>query len=216
MRTLEHRERMKISQIRAFTIIELLISLSILSVIAVVSYSSFVAIRRVSDLNRESEKSLRDMRGFLERLDRELAAAVYIRRDKQTLFLSQRLDIEGREANNLIFTTIYPQSLLETGTRGEIIKIEYSVQPNEEKRGFFIVKKRIFFFLFDPQGRQEPVEYTVRDDFSYFTLRFYSRGRWHDSWDTRKNDLLPEGVEIIFSLGRKRYRDYFNVFISEI
>jgi type II secretion system protein J len=202
-------------KLRAFTLLELLISLSILSVIGVLSYTSFVSVRRIVDVNRRNEEAMRNLRGFLDRLDVELSSAIYVRRAKQTLFISKRLEIGGKHTNNLIFTTISPQRYFEIGRREEIIKIEYEVTQNEENSDLFVVTKRIYFHLLTEESVQEPFEFTIREDFSSFIFRFQKNGKWYDSWDTEKMDLLPESVELTFTLGGKSFREYFNVYISE-
>jgi len=200
---------------KAFTLIELLISLSILSVIAFLSFSSFVSIRKVVDLNRENENTLRDIRWFLNRLDSELSGSIYVRRDKKTGFQSQRKEIGEKKVNNLIFTTIVPQRYLEIGKRGEIIKIEYDITQNEKDEELLVLTKKTFYNTFSLYDNKENSEVTIRYDFTSFSLRFYRNGKWYDSWDTKKMDLLPEKIELTFSIFGIKYQEFFNVFISE-
>lgn len=200
----------------AFTLMELLISLSIISVIAFVSTTSFVSMRKIAELNRRNEEALRNIRYFLNRLDVEISGAVLVRRAEETLFQSTRMDINGEKVNNLIFTTVSPQQYLEIGKRGEVIKVEYDVTENEEDPYRFVVTKKVYHNTLTPKDDQEPVEFIIRSDFTSFILRFYKAGKWHDSWDTKKTNHLPDGIELIFSLGETKYREFFNVYISEI
>lgn len=203
------------SRFRAFTLLELMISLSILSVIAALSYTSFVSVRKVVEVNRRNEDILRSIRWFQEKLDVEISGAIYVRRAEQTLFVSERKDYLGKKVNNLTFTTLSPQSYLEIGTRGEILKVVYEVEQNKDNNELLVVTKKVFYNLLSPEFRQEPVEYVIRPDFGSFTLRFYKGGKWYDSWDTEEMDLLPEGIELLFSIDGKQYREFFNVYISE-
>ncbi len=207
---------MKRRKYGAFTLFELLISLSIWSVIAALSYTSFVSVRKITEINRKNEEVLRNIRWFLNRLDVEISSAVYVKRAEQTIFLSNRMDFDGKKINNLVFTTILPQTYLEIGKREEIIRVEYEVKQNEEDSDLLVITKKIFFHTLSPETIQEPVEFIIRDDFTSFMLRFYKKGKWYESWDTKKMGLLPEGIELIFSLGGKKYREFFNVYISEI
>jgi general secretion pathway protein J len=221
-------------QYRGFTIIELLIALSILSVIAAAAVASFSSVNRIVDLQKKNDETVRDMRGFLERLDTEIGGAVYIERDKSTLFFSQRKDTATESMNGLFFTTILPQEYLELGTRGEIIAVQYIVEQNESDSGLIVLKKRTLYNLIGKDFRGSTAgertlpelaslseyqygisEYVIRDDFSLFQLRFYDNGKWHESWDSEKMGGLPDSVELIFSLGDRKYREIFNVFISE-
>jgi type II secretion system protein J len=207
----------------SFTLVELLVSLSILAVISALSFNSFQSINRVVDVNRRNEKAQRSVRAFVDRLDAELAGAIFVRAAAETLFLSKRQEVDGKNTNSLEFTTLMPQEYLEIGKRDEIVKVEYQVERSEEGEGLLVVKKRIYTCLLTPypEREQEPgpesgvAEFVVRDDFTGFAMRFYKGGRWYDSWDSKQMSLAPDGVELIFSLGDKTFREYFNVFIYE-
>jgi len=214
---------------KGFTVIELLIALSILSVIAAAAVVSFSSVNRVVDLQKKNDEKVRDMRALLERLDREISGAVYIERDRGTLFVSQRRDTAAGRANGLLFTTVLPQDYLELGTRGEIVAIQYLVEPNESARELLVLKKRTLYNVLGRDFRGSTVgertlpapgeygvsEYVIRDDFTVFQLRFYGDGKWYESWDSEKMNGLPDSVELIFSLGDRKYREIFNVFISK-
>ncbi len=217
------KRRTRRRRLPSFTLIELLVSLSILAVISALSFSSFQSINRVVEVNRGNERAQRSVRGFVDRLDAELAGAIYVRTAGETLFLSEREEIDGRSINTLEFTTLMPQEYLEIGRRDEIVKVKYRVERSEEGEGLLVVKKRIFTCLLNPYPEREPepgpesgvAEFVVRDDFTGFAMRFYKGGRWYDSWDSKQMNLAPDGVELVFSLGDKTFREYFNVFIYE-
>jgi type II secretion system protein J len=214
---------------RCFTLIEFLIAITIVSVIAAACVVSFTSVNRVVDLHRRNDAILRDLRGFLDSADVEISSALYVRSDKRTIFFSQRRDVGDREVNNLMFTTVSPQHYLELGIRGEIINVQYIIETNEANPDLLILRKRVLFNTFSNEVQTlsfeteysslvesgAMAEFIIRDDFTIFQLRFYSEGKWHDSWDTRKQDRLPESIELVFSLGGKKYREMFNIFISE-
>jgi type II secretion system protein J len=207
----------------AFTLIELLVSLAILAVIASLSFSSFQSINRIVDVNRRNERAQLSVRGFVDRLDAELAGAIFVRTAGETLFVSKRQEIGGKNASSLAFTTIMPQRYLEVGDRDEIVKVEYRVERSEETDGLLVVRKRVITRLLSPYPEREAepgpdsgvAEFLIRDDFTEFTMRFNKGGRWYESWDSKQMNLVPDGVELIFSLGDKTFREYFNVFIYE-
>jgi prepilin-type N-terminal cleavage/methylation domain-containing protein len=217
------------TRFRCFTLIEFMIAITIVSVIAAACVVSFTSVNRVVDLHKRNDEILRDLRGFLETADVEISSVLYVRSDKRTIFFSQRREIGDREVNNLMFTTVQPQHYLELGVRGEIVNVQYIVESNEDNPGLLIVRKRVLYNTFSNEVQTfsfesdyaslvesgAMAEYIIRDDFTIFELRFYSEGKWHDSWDTRKQNRLPESIELVFSLGGKKYREMFNIFISE-
>lgn len=199
-----------------FTLIELLIALTILSIIAAVSYTSFVSVRKTMDVGAKNIEVMREVRNFLERLDVELSGALYVRRDEATLFVSKRQEVGQQTASSLAFTTIMPQSFLEVGKRGEVIRVEYEVSQNDQNSDFLVLKKKLYLLSLPPRDYDEPVEFIVGEDFSTFLLRFKSGGQWFETWDTETREELPDSVELVFATGGKSYRETFNVYISEM
>ncbi len=200
----------------AFTLIEFLIALAILSIIAAVSFTSFVSVRRTIDMGRRNNELMREIRAFVERLDVELSGSLYIKGDSGTIFVSKREDLGQQRASSIIFTTIMPQTPLELGKRGEVVRVEYEVSPSEAGDQYIALKKRIYLYSLPPREFDEPVEFIVGEEFTSFLFRFKSDGRWFESWDTQSQDELPESIELVFSLGGRKYREFFNVHISEM
>lgn len=200
----------------AFTLIEFLIALAILSIIAAVSFTSFVSVRRTIDMGRRNNKLMREVRAFVERLDVELSGSLYIKGDSGTIFVSKREDLGQQRASSIIFTTIMPQTPLELGKRGEVVRVEYEVSPSEAGDQYIALRKRIYLYSLPPREFDEPVEFIVGEEFTSFLFRFKSDGRWFESWDTQSQDELPESIELVFSLGGRKYREFFNVHISEM
>jgi prepilin-type N-terminal cleavage/methylation domain-containing protein len=84
----------------AFTLIEFLIALAILSIIAAVSFTSFVSVRRTIDMGRRNNELMREIRAFVERLDVELSGALYIKGNEGTIFVSKREDLGQQKASH--------------------------------------------------------------------------------------------------------------------
>ncbi len=200
----------------AFTLIEFLIALAILSIIAAVSFTSFVSVRRTIDMGRRNNELMREIRAFVGRLDVELSGSLYIKGDSGTIFVSKREDLGQQRASSIIFTTIMPQTPLELGKRGEVVRVEYEVSPSEAGDQYIALRKRIYLYSLPPREFDEPVEFIIGEEFTSFLFRFKSDGRWFESWDTQSQDELPESIELVFSLGGRKYREFFNVHISEM
>jgi len=200
-------------RVKVFTLVEFLISLSIISVIASLSAGSFRSLSRIYDLNKEQEETLRDIRWFLDRLDMELCGTIYVRRMDQTLFVSRRKEIGSVETSDLSFTTVMPQDYLEIGRRGEVVKVEYIISMGVGEKNKLCLTKKLYFNIYSSE--EKPQEYMIGEDFSSFMMRFLSQGKWYEKWDTDEMDRLPDGVELIFTVGEKRFKTYFNLFISE-
>jgi hypothetical protein len=181
-----------------------------------VSYTSFVSVRKTMLVGKRSLQVMREVRSFLERLDVEISGSIYVRGDEGTLFQSKRDEVGQLETSNLVFTTIMPQSLLEAGKRGEVVRVEYEVSQNKNDEELLVLTKRMYMLSLPPRDFDKPVEFVVGEEFSSFQLRFRSGNQWFESWDTETKNELPDGVELVFSLGGRSYREFFNVYISEM
>jgi type II secretion system protein J len=201
--------------LKGFTLIEFLIALAILSVIAAVSFTSFVSVRRTVDIGRRNNERMREIRTFLERLDAELSGVIFIKNDEGTPFTTEQGELGSLETSSLSFAAIVPQSLFEVGRRGEVMRIEYSVSPNEFNKELLVVRKKIHFLSLPPGSNDEPVEFIIGEEFTNFLFRFKSEGRWLEAWNSDTRQGLPESIELVFSLGGRTYREVFNVYISE-
>ena len=210
------RDRGDPPRYKGFTLIEFLIAVSILSIIVAVSYTSFVSVRKTMLVGKRSLQVMREVRSFLERLDVEISGSIYVRGDEGTLFQSKRDEVGQLETSNLVFTTIMPQSLLEAGKRGEVVRVEYEVSQNKNDEELLVLTKRMYMLSLPPRDFDKPVEFVVGEEFSSFQLRFRSGNQWFESWDTETKNELPDGVELVFSLGGRSYREFFNVYISEM
>ena len=204
------------SKLKGFTLVELLVSLAVLSVLAAVSFTTFASVKRASEIHRKNDEMLRELRSFLARLDVEVSGAVFVKSDKNTLMVSKRKELGTNTTSDLIFTTISPRTFLEPGNRSEIIRVEYETEENGDNKDFIVLKKKIYLNTLLPPESAEPFVYVVRSDFTSFLLRFHSAGKWFDSWDSEKMNGFPDSIELIFSIGGRKFRELFNVYISEM
>ena len=206
------------SKFRSFTLVELLIALSILSIIAYLSASSFISIRRATEWNSQNVETRRAVDNLIDTLDNELASALYISSNKRTLFRSNRTENAGIKINDLRFSYIDPISFYELNKRDEVVEVEYEVEKDGGIENKYRIDKRIWYFAMHPdrpEERNPDARDTVLENVDFFTMRFYSKGKWYDSWDTEKMRELPDMVELDLSVNGKEYREYFNVCISE-
>jgi type II secretion system protein J len=191
----------------------MLISLAVMSVIAALGYTTFFSIREAAELGRSRQERIRGVRRFMDTLDAELSACVLTVDDDMTQFESERIEMDDGKVSRLAFATISPQVYHELVRRGEIIRVEYLVEPGEEREGPSSLKKRVWYNTFS--DAIEPVEYVVLEDVTAFQFRFRSAGTWSDTWQSKESRKLPETIELTFRTGRRSYRGIFNVLIED-
>ncbi|MFW6180519.1 MAG: type II secretion system protein GspJ [Spirochaetota bacterium] len=199
----------------AFTLVELLVALAVLSVIAGLSVTVFASVRRAAERSGEGERLVRETRVFLDRLDAELSAAVYHPEIERTGFSSRRVTAGREDASTLSFATISPQSPYELVRRGEIIRVTYEAE-HDPRTGMMTLTRKVQLNTFTLEGQASPVELTVRDDVSSFKIRFENNGRWFDDWDSEVRRGLPDAVELEVTVGGRGYIQRFTPQVAEL
>ena len=207
------------SKNKAFTLVELLIALSILSIIAYLTASSFVSIRKATEWNSKNRDLRRGIMSVISNFDNELSSVIHISSNKRTLFKSKRRDLVDIKLNDLKFCYIDPVSYYELIKRDELVEVEYKIEQNENKEGKYQLRKKIWYLSTNPEkpeDRNPDADYILLDELDFFMMRFYLKGKWYDDWDTEKMNELPDMIELDFSTNGKEYREFFNVYISEL
>lgn len=175
-----------------FTLIEILVSLAILSVVLTAIYSTFFLSHRAIEGMDESMVQLQESRSALDILKRELDSALYDVKDEKTLFKILDRDIYGRQAVELSFATFSP-------VRPGLSRITYSV---EDKDGILHLLKKVE----SPYGKTDVTGEPIIEGIEGFAVEAKYGDQWVRTWDTDVNKGIPHEIRITLSLvikGRK-------------
>ncbi len=203
---------------RAFTLLEMLISISILSVIAYVTAVSFVSIKKATEWSSDNDKIRRSIDRLVDKMDNELSSLIFITTNKRTRFSSERKDYGDIKYNNIRFACIEPINIYETVKRDEVVETDYQFVFDSEVEKIKMVKRQWYLSKTpDKQSVDKPdVKLEMDVKFDYFIFSFYKRGKWYDNWDTDKMKDLPDLIRADFSVNGVQYRVIFNVNISRL
>lgn len=190
----------------AFTMIELLISGSLMSVILVAAYlclSTGVASQRMVDARSDAAQSARVA---LSMIATDLRSAVPLSREFE--FIGMRRSLEDIEAGNLDFATrnFVPKRQLES----DWCETSYFVQKDTRTGDYVLLRRR------DPTPDPEPLAGGSTEEIARgvraFRLEYYDGWDWYDEWGdpTGKQKFselpdpnvsgLPEAVRITLTL----------------
>ena len=199
--------------VRAFTLVELLISVSILSVIAYLSAFTLTNFRKVSGIVDISGERRIEMFSFVSGLEREFSSAILILSNKRTRFVIKNDD----DSSYIRFCYIDPVSVYETIKRDEVLEVEYRFKKESDNNSSLV--KSIWYLSKNPDNWSEgepDFKYVVEKNLDYFKVTAYRLGKQYKQWDSIKQRDIPDFIEIEFSIGGKVYREGFNVFISRM
>src|SRR4030042_2706289 len=185
-----------------FTLVEVLITVGILSVVLAAIYSTFFLSHRAVEGMDESMLKLQESRRAIDILRRELDSAFYTGEDRNTFFKIQDRDIYGKQATQLTFTALSP-------LRPGLSRISYYI---EDKNGKLNLFKKIespytnennpLSSPFSKGGRggfsDEGVD--VIEEIEAFSVETMYGDQWVKTWDTDIRKGIPDEIRITLSV----------------
>lgn len=170
---------------RGFTLLELLVALSIGSVVLFALYLSFSSVLTGRSSIDERAERTREVERFVDSFSREVQSA-YLSGDNRATFFKGSLGNNALPSGAVEFTTInYPAS----GTSGDLVVVRYSVGDTEGGQA------ALFKEVWNPYGTgNEHVRVEVIEDIRGFDLAFYNGTSWAAAWDGALEKGVPAAV----------------------
>lgn len=176
---------------KGFTLLEMLISVLLLSILLTAVYSTFSLSNRAMDgLNGDLLK-LRECRMLLDTASRELESAFFRKDNRNSVFILEDRDSYGRDTSRFTFTGFSP---LLPG----LVQISYYA---EEKDGVITVFKKIK----SAYGSTDPKAVEVIEGVDGFTIevRNSTSGRWLKTWNASESGGSPLCVRLTLNMKMK-------------
>jgi len=189
---------------RAFTLLEMLIALTLMSIIAASLYASLNIGFKARDSIRSAIEPVRRAHLALELLRGDLQAALPPAGILAGEFVGQDIvDENGRDADTLLLHAAdraAPASGLACGVR----KVELALSAASDKTEPALVR-RTTTQLLAPET-PAPVEEVLCRNVARFNLRYFDGTNWVDEWNsTTQGNLLPLAVEAAIELRDEAY-----------
>jgi prepilin-type N-terminal cleavage/methylation domain-containing protein len=173
-----------------FTLIEILISISILSIVLAAIYSTFFLTHKAVTWMDKTVLKIQEARKAIDILRRELDSVYYYSNDKNTFLKIETQDVYGKQAAQISFTTF---SILKPG----ISKISYYIEYKDGKLNLFKKIESPYFNKNNPHSETQGVE--IIEGLEAFTVEALYNGRWVKTWDTEINKGIPDEIRISLS-----------------
>lgn len=171
-----------------FTLIEVLVTLALLTIVLGAVYSSFFSVQRATERFDTVSLKYHEVRTTLDIMRREIEASLLKnpREEDETkpkaAFLIKDRDIFGKNTSSLDF-----MSYSFKGTK--LNAISYYVKANEKILNLHKTEKPSIF-----ESKGYSVE--VIEGIESFTVETRFNNKWVKTWDTANTDQLPEMVKI--------------------
>lgn len=188
-----------------FTLLEIMVSLAILGVIAVLTWSTMGTTLKIRDYLAEENVLDRSARIALDRITRELQLAyltesVTAVNTYRTVFVGQ----DGNETDSIWFATLAHHRTVRDSRECDQTEITLWTEDDPENRG-----RQVLLHREAPRVDQEPdkdgVISPLATSVNRFELRYLdpTTNEWRDDWDTAGTETpnrLPRAVQVVLTL----------------
>jgi len=174
-----------------FTLIEILVAISIIAILMSTIYGIFTSVSATKDRLDADSEAYHRARVIFDRLGREMRGAYFTPKNVNTLFRS------GETGNGNFFfelSTTAVSPLSSTGTGFAVIRYTIEEDP-EADDGSKVMLRSERPLLAQENTQQAQSEMRLAPGINAFNLRFYADSNWHESWDAAESGL-PDLVEV--------------------
>lgn len=171
-----------------FTLLEVLIAVTLLAILASALYGSYFAVLRARERSAQGMEGRRELAATLDLIRREVSSALYSRDDKRLRFVVEDRDRFGKPFSTLELTCLTPPAgspRRESGTSN----VRYRMLEKGERR-MLVRQER------DAAQERDGAAYPQMERITSFLVECYDGTQWVRSWDTVLNNSLPQRVRV--------------------
>jgi general secretion pathway protein J len=184
-----------------FTLLEVLLALTILAVVMTTIYSSFSTVGR----NIESAGEVRDgtdrARTLIARLTNDIANA-YIGGVSGTFLYGKKSETEqDKQRFDSIYLTTLTNWRKPESPEMELWEVGYFFQERPDGKGRMLMRKEKRELSTDVPRMEGGVDYELTDAIQALQFRYYNGAKWTDEWT---QGGLPNTVDIVLTLADGR------------
>lgn len=190
---------------RGLTLIEVMVAVSVLTLISVLVYGAFSTITRGKQAASDISERYRVGRLAMSRMSRELQAAFISLHVAATPALNTRVTAFTGKASRVDFDAFAHRRLAKDAHESDQCELSFFSQSNPKKQNQLDLVRREQVIIDDQHGKGGVVQ-VLADDIDSFTLKYLDpmSGLWTDTWDTTSTigqpNRLPLQVEIYLVL----------------
>jgi len=179
---------------KGFTLVEILIAISILAILMTSVYGIFSSISLVRERLDSDSADFHRARVLFDRMGRELRGAYFQQRDRHLVFSGKTTD-DGSIELELTTTAVSPLSKTGAG----LARVHYLLGEDQEGQDQGQVLQRSEYPVYEAADEEAAGMMRLIPGVEAMAIRYYANGQWKTAWDARESGL-PEMVEIELQL----------------
>ena len=193
-----------------FTLLEILIAITILALILTMVYGSFIQTKKVIAITEDAVRGLRGVRVAFSRMMMDLNMAFLSDKNGNTFFVGTDNYAEEYPDDAIDFTTFSHKIRHEEAHESDQTEVGYYIKRDFEGHALLMKreKKRI-----DSNPLYGGINLEISDHIVGLNFRYLDKDVWVDSWDSRVSNRLPDAVEITLIVidSAKKERQYTTI-----
>ncbi|MCO6431876.1 MAG: prepilin-type N-terminal cleavage/methylation domain-containing protein [Deltaproteobacteria bacterium] len=220
-----------------FTLIEIVLAVSILAVVLATAYSALTQILNVKTALDDNRDVTVVANSLIRRLTRELQLAVaenpILFRDQSgsqgsaAIYFFAEAGSAGRGSQDKVTFIAQEagQYLPDGGTHTGLVQVTYRMERDPEKRSeseqYLLIREEIPYI--EPSGTNlesfqkakdkafsKVIIFPITDSITSLRLRYYDdeEGEWRSEWNQSRREAIPALIQLTFSLRSPRGHDY--------
>ncbi len=195
-----------------FTLLEVLIAVAIMSVLALMLYSSLYIGVKARESSLEAISPYNEIYAAFEYIRKDLSCVLSPGGTLAGDFIGTDQTGTGGQAADILSMFTTSAKTADGGIGSNIIKVEYLLEAEEATDEYelindeaaVVLKRNTTANLLAPVTAEATTQVTARN-ITGLNLRYYDGDEWLDAWDSSQNDnSLPRAVEVSLIMDKKR------------
>lgn len=183
-----------------FTLVEVLVATSILAMSATMVFGAFNSTLNSGQGSRERAEILHTTRFIVRKLTEDLQGASLLSNNKRGHFVGIDSEEDERQADEIRFTGFAYRTLL-VGTGSDQSAIAWFVEKSDNADELYSLYRQENRLITTRKGRNNRTgSIKITDRLVSFNVRYFSRNKFTDSFIVRNRPVLPDAVEVTFTL----------------
>jgi general secretion pathway protein J len=181
---------------RGFTLIEVLIALSLIALVTFFLYETYVSTSRVTEKINGEREDYREIRLTFDQMTRELMSAYqsYSPASTPLLFTGVHDTGENGSIDTLSFYAMSHLHLIEDQPDTDLTRVTYTLEKPADARWYELMHEEYPHFLSDGPAEKEVLMEQVKEA----RFQYYDGTKWLNEWNNGKSPTtaIPAAVKI--------------------